>query len=188
MPLVGEPVPYGNPGVARELLHDVLVEAAELDAVVERAEHVRGVGDALFATEVRSLGSEVGDVGALVIGRDLEGRSGAGRVLLEYQRDVLAGEMRLLLTGALRCTQLACGVHQPEELVAIQVDLFQQRADASLRSHRLAPFAFGSIGSRRIGQLMQRAPPRPRPSSSPDSVMTSMPLRLSIVLVSTLRS
>ena len=42
--------------------------------------------------------------------------------------------------------------------------------------------------SRSIGQDMQRGPPRPRPSSEPAIVMTSMPSRRSRVLVSTLRS
>ncbi len=43
-------------------------------------------------------------------------------------------------------------------------------------------------GSRSIGQVMQRGPPRPRPSSSPGMVTTSMPCLSSIVLVATLRS
>ena len=42
--------------------------------------------------------------------------------------------------------------------------------------------------SRSRGQLMQRGPPRPRPSSLPAMVMTSIPALRSLVLVSTLRS
>ena len=45
-----------------------------------------------------------------------------------------------------------------------------------------------SAGSRMIGQLMQRGPPRPRPSSKPAMVITSTPSRRSAVLVATLRS
>ncbi len=37
--------------------------------------------------------------------------------------------------------------------------------------------------SRSMVQVMQRAPPRPRPSSLPGMVMTSMPCLRSIVLV-----
>ena len=55
---------------------------------------------------------------------------------------------------------------------------------------RRRSFMVGSVqmGSRMRGQLMQRGPPRPRPSSLPEIVMTSMPALRSFVLVSTLRS
>jgi hypothetical protein len=43
-------------------------------------------------------------------------------------------------------------------------------------------------GSRSKGQVMQWEPPRPRPSSYPSMVITSMPARRSAVLVPTLRS
>jgi hypothetical protein len=42
--------------------------------------------------------------------------------------------------------------------------------------------------SRSIGQLMQRGPPRPRPSSPPGTVITSMPLSCKYALVVTFRS
>ena len=42
--------------------------------------------------------------------------------------------------------------------------------------------------SRSSGQLMQRGPPRPRPSSLPGMVMTSMPLSRRKLLVVVLRS
>jgi len=38
------------------------------------------------------------------------------------------------------------------------------------------------------GHVMHRGPPRPRPSSLPSMVMTSMPARRSMVFVATLRS
>ena len=44
-----------------------------------------------------------------------------------------------------------------------------------------------STASRMIGQVMQWPPPRPRPSSEPEMVMTSMPCLRSSVLVCTLR-
>ncbi len=48
--------------------------------------------------------------------------------------------------------------------------------------------ARGQAASRSIGQLMQRGPPRPRPSSPPGTSSTSMPWRRRKVLVVTLRS
>jgi len=43
-------------------------------------------------------------------------------------------------------------------------------------------------GSREIGQVMQCPPPRPRPSSAPRTVITSIPALRSKVLVWVLRS
>ena len=52
--------------------------AAELDGVVHPAEHAGGVGDRLLVAELRAGRVEVGDVRALVVGRDLERRRGCG--------------------------------------------------------------------------------------------------------------
>ncbi len=46
----------------------------------------------------------------------------------------------------------------------------------------------GQTGSRSRGQLMHRGPPRPRPSSLPRMVMTSMPCLRRWLLVVVLRS
>ena len=40
----------------------------------------------------------------------------------------------------------------------------------------IALVAVGAQASRSIGQLIQRGPPRPRPSSPPGTAITSMPL------------
>ena len=62
------------------------------------------------------------------------------------------------------------------------------RAPEADRSFMCRSFDLVQIASRSSGQLMQRGPPRPRPSSLPVIVMTSMPALRSLVLVSTLRS
>ena len=96
VPLVGEAVVDGHARPGRELVGDGLAEAAVLDRVVHAAEHARGVLDRLLVAHVRAARAEVGDVCALVVGGDLEGAAGAGRVLLEDQRDLLAGEPPVL--------------------------------------------------------------------------------------------
>ena len=90
VPLVGEAVVDGHAGVLGELLDVVLGVAAELDGVVHAPEHPGGVGDRLLVAELRAGRVEVGDVGALVVGGDLEGGPRPGRGLLEDQRDLLA--------------------------------------------------------------------------------------------------
>ena len=83
MPLVGQPVPHGHPGVGGECLDDVLPEAAVGDPVVDAAEHSSGVLDRLLVPDVGAGGAQVGDVGAVVVGCDLERDPCAGGGLLE---------------------------------------------------------------------------------------------------------
>jgi hypothetical protein len=141
VPLVGQPVVDRHAGPPRELLGGVLAEAAVLDRVVHAAEHARRVLHRLLVADVRARGADERDVGALVVGGDLERAARAGRVLLEDQRDLLAGEALLLASLALRRLELGRQVEQVRDLrrrvlgearqvPAVQVDR---------RAHRLAP-------------------------------------------------
>ena len=92
MPLVGQPVVDGDAGVCSQFLHLGLRVAAELDGVVHAAEDTGGVGDRLLVSHLRTGRVEIGDMRALVEGRDLERRTRAGRGLLEDQSDLFAFE------------------------------------------------------------------------------------------------
>ena len=114
---------------------------------------------------------------ALVVGRDLERAARAGRVLLEDQRDLLAGEPPVLAALSLGGLELGGEIEQVRRAPRRR----SRRASGScVRGGRWwchgVPL-LRTAGSRRIGQDMQRGPPRPRPSSKPAMVMTSMPLR-----------
>jgi hypothetical protein len=65
--------------------------------------------------------------------------------------------------------------------------MFSMFADSGPRVKRRRPPG-QRAGARSSGQLMQRGPPRPRPSSNPGMVTTSTPSSRSRWLVSTLRS
>ena len=71
---------------------------------------------------------------------------------------------------------LRCEVAQRQEMAVIQVE-----------SHGLRPFNV-QAGSRMVGQVMQRLPPRPRPSSAPGTSSTSIPAARKSAFVSSLRS
>jgi hypothetical protein len=88
--LVGQPVPDRNTGIAGQLLHLGLLEAAVLDAVVHPPEHARGVADRLLLAELRSGRVEIGHMGALFVGSRLEGAARAGGGLFENERDLPA--------------------------------------------------------------------------------------------------
>ena len=92
---------YTGTGVGGEFLDVGLGVAAELDRVVHAAQDRGGVGDRFLVPELGSGRFEVGDVRALVVGGDLEGRTGPGRGLLEDQRDLLAAQLLDLGAGVL---------------------------------------------------------------------------------------
>ena len=122
------------------------------------------------------VGVEVRDVGTLVVRRDLEGAAGAGRGLLEDQGDVLAAQARLLGAGVLRPLQIRRQVEQELPLRGGEVQLLEEVAVAQVEGHE--DLLGGSLrcggaqpASRSIGQVMQRGPPRPRPSSLPAIVI-----------------
>lgn len=175
------PFHTGTPAMLRERFDGVLGETAELDGVEHAAQHFGGVRDGLLAAHVGAGRVEVGDVGALVVGGDFERAAGAGRALLEDEGDVLARQQRVLGVGCLGALQSAGMGDEVEELLLGEVEFLEQRAGVA---HQMS----FQIPSRWIGQVMQRAPPRPRPSSLPGMEMTSMPWSASMVLVTVLRS
>jgi len=69
----------------------------------------------------------------------------------------------------------------------VEVELLQQRAAVRVGNDRECLHG-DQIPSRSTGHVMQRAPPRPRPSSLPGMPMTSMPLSSSMPFVMRLRS
>ena len=126
MPLVGEPVVDRDAGPLRELLGRLLREAAVLDRVVHAAEHARGVLHRLLVAHVRAAGADERDVGALVVGGDLERAARPRRVLLEDQRDLLADELLLLAPFALGRLQLGRQVDQVGDLLGRVVGQLHQ--------------------------------------------------------------
>src|SRR6185312_13233401 len=66
---------------------------------------------------MRAGRAEVGDVCALVVGGDLERAARAGRVLLEDQRDLLAGQTLVLAAVLLVGLQLRGQVEEVDDLV-----------------------------------------------------------------------
>ena len=158
---------------------DVVVgEGADDEGAGVAAHDAGGVLDGLASAELELVGSddlgdatEVGDGGA-------EGEPGPGRRLGEVGDDRVAAEQ---LGVAVRVAARTCSLSRSRcvEVVGAEV------GDAEEVLHG-GPSV--QTGSRMRGQLMQRGPPRPRPSSLPAMVMTSMPALRSFVLVSTLRS
>ena len=126
MELVGQAVPHRHARVLRQRLHDLLAEAAVLDAVVHAAQHPRGVGDGFLLADLGAGGVEIGHAHAQIVGRDLEAAAGAGAGLFKDQRNVLAaqrvvGDVRLLLLLELRRQ-----IDQRADLLGRQVQQLQE--------------------------------------------------------------
>ena len=182
VPLVGQTVPDRHPGERGQQLDGLLGEAAVLDSVEHPTEYPGRVLDRLGTPDMGSLGTEVGHLRALVVRPDLEGAPRAGRCLLEDQGDIASDHTLTLIACTLLLAQLVGQIDQEEELLLREVHLLEQAPPVQV--HVARPHA----ASRTMGHVMQRGPPRPRPSSLPSMEITSMPCLRSMVLVATLRS
>jgi hypothetical protein len=134
--LVGESVPHRDPGVLGKRLHRLLREPAVLDAVEGAPEHSGGVLHRLLVTDLGAAGLEVGDVRALVLRGHLERGASASRGLLEDERDLLPGEVRLLVPGVLGGLQVGSELEQEPQLLGGEVQLLEEVAVAEVEGHR----------------------------------------------------
>ena len=126
MPLVGEPVPHRHAGERAEYLRRLLGKTAEFDTVEHPAEYPGRVLDRLLVAEMGVLRTEIGNVPALVMRRDLEGRPGPRRCLLEDQRNVAPGQPAGPLAQVLRHGELRAQVDQVAEFLRREVSLLEQ--------------------------------------------------------------
>jgi hypothetical protein len=92
-------------------------------------------------------------VGALVVGGYLERRTGAGRRLLEDERDIAAGQPVVPQAHPLLQPELSAQIDQVEELGGRQVGLLEQVA--SLQVHLVL---LGGIPFDRAGHAARPAP------------------------------
>ena len=111
--------------LVRELL-------AVLDGVEHPAEDACGVGDRFLVAHLGAGRVEVGDVGALVEGGDLEGAARAGRALLEDQAISLPARRWTSLPAYFAVSVPVRAREQVQELVAVEVDLFEEVAIAQV--------------------------------------------------------
>ena len=140
MPLGGQTVPHGHAGVLGQILHVGLGEAAELDAVVEAAEHAGGVLDGLLLAHLGAARIKVGHAHAEVHGADLEGAAGARGGLLEQENDVLALEVAVRGAGALQVLEVLGELQQVLDLLGGEVEQAEERTTAEIDRHVLFPF------------------------------------------------
>ena len=140
MPLGGQTVPHRHAGVLGQILHVGLGEAAELDAVVEAAEHAGGVLDGLLLAHLGAARIKVGHAHAEVHGADLEGAAGARGGLLEQQHDVLALEVAVRGAGALEVLEVLGELQLVLDLLGGEVEQAEERTTAEIDRHVLFPF------------------------------------------------
>ena len=183
-PQVGKTVPYRNAAVLCEQLDGLLLEAAELDAVIEAAQHLCGILERFLLAHLGVRKER--HVRAFVVRGGLKRTAGAGAGFLEQQHDVLVRhalrENALFLFGL----DLMRELQKRADLIGRVVE---QREKVSSLEHNVFPFCivifsdYLVIGSRTNGMLMQRGPPRPLESSADGISWTVMPFSLRIRFV-----
>jgi hypothetical protein len=133
--LVGQAVPHRDAGVPGEGLDGLLPIAPVLDAVEGPPEHAGGVLHGLLVADLGPAGLQVGDVGPLVVGGDLERRARARGGLLEDEGDVLAGQVRPLVAAVLGRLQLGRQPQEEPQLVGGEVEFLEEAPVAKVERH-----------------------------------------------------
>ena len=139
--LVGEAVPHGHARMVGQLLHQVLAEAAVLDAVIHPAQHPGGVGDGLLLAHLAAAGLQIRHAHAQVHTGHLEGAPGPGGGLFKQQHDVLPLQPAVGHTGALHILEIFGQVQQIADLRRGVVQQLQKASASDIHSHNdVLPF------------------------------------------------
>ena len=133
--LVGQAVPNGNAGVLGQIVHDGLVKAAVLNAVVDAAQDTGGIRDGFLLAHLGAAGIQIGHTAAQIHAGHLKGAAGTGRGLLEQQNDVLAGQVAMGLTGHLLALEFTAEVQQIADLLGGVVQQLQEIASSEIDRH-----------------------------------------------------
>ena len=140
---VGEPVDDRDLAVAGEVLHVLLGERADHDAVAVPAHHVGGVLDGLADAELDVVGVEEDGLGAQLLDADLEAHARARAGLHEDHRHRAAGEERLRGAPLLRLLERVTEVEQRDDLGGLEVVDGEEAATGEVE---LGEMALGLLG------------------------------------------
>ena len=135
VPLVGQAVPHRHARQVGQGLDVLLLLAAELDAVVEAAQHPGGVGHRFLVAQLGAGGVQVGHPGSLVVGGDLEGAARARGGLLEDQRDIASLQALHLAARFLVGFQPRRQIQQGLPLPGTEVQLPQETTTQQRHAH-----------------------------------------------------
>ena len=92
MEFIGQSVPYGNLGVFRQFLYDILSKATVFDTLEHACQYSGGIGDAFFFTDLGSGRIQISGTHSQVMCCHFKSTSGTGTGLLEDQSHILASE------------------------------------------------------------------------------------------------
>ena len=90
MILIGQSIPYGNPGISCQFFHDLLSVSAIFYPVKHSAKHPCGIRDALFLPNLGTLGIQIGYSHSQIMGRHLKRTAGPSTSLFKNQGDVFS--------------------------------------------------------------------------------------------------
>ena len=126
MELVRQTVPYGNAGIFRKLLDDLLAVSSVLYAVIHTAEHSRRIGDRLLTPDLRACGVKVSHVHTEIVSGHFKGTAGSGAGLLKYQSNVFAAQSIVCDPALLLVFELGSQIHEIQDLLRFIIHQFQE--------------------------------------------------------------
>ena len=155
----GEAVDDGHRGVARQLGQIVVRENADHDGVDEARQHARRVGDALASSDLHLIAREHDRLAAQIAHGEIEGDAGAGRGLVEDERQIFAGERTRRRLDALHAPrfQRFGEIEDVAQLRAREIGEIEKmtRPRHGMRGHYAAP-NFCPAGADRRAQARSR--------------------------------
>ena len=92
MEFIGQSVPYGNLGVFRQFLYDILSKTTVFDTLEHACQYSGGIGDAFFFTDLGSGRIQISGTHSQIMRCHFKSTSGTGTGLLEDQSHILASE------------------------------------------------------------------------------------------------
>ena len=152
VPLIGQAVVDGYVGVERELIDRRLCVTAVFDGVEHTGEHASGVGHRLLVADLGGLRVQDRHLSALLVRRDLESHSRAGRGLAEDEGDDLVVEALHLSACAALLLEFSGEADEPVELRVGEIELPEQVASGEVHRTRLA----GRVGPTRVRRRWRR--------------------------------
>ena len=141
MELIRQAVPHGYAGILGQFLHDLLVKAPVLNAVVHPAQDPGGVGNALLFAHLAAAGIQIGDPQAKVHAGHLEGAAGSGGGFLKEQNDVLSLQIAVRDTVTLHIFELLGQVQQIPDLLRCVVQQLQKMSATNIYAHNAFSFS-----------------------------------------------
>ena len=112
MELVGKPVPDRNTGICSQFLHNFLLKAAILNAIIHAAKNSGSIPYGFLFPDLGGLRIKISTVHAKICRSNLKCAARSGTGLFKDQSNILVLAVMMLLSGLFHRFQLCCKIEK----------------------------------------------------------------------------